>query len=140
MAEPARDYSQDDRLALGQAVTFLLQDWGLGIEEQAIVLGLGAGNTAPLVAVSDGAPLPEEDDVLERANRFLNLSLTLNALYGGESCGLKGWMVNGSEDLGGHKPFDFIREYGVTGLAWLEDHLHQKCARNEDLEMSLEFS
>lgn len=138
MAVPARDYSEDDLLALGQAVLSLLDDWGLQDEQEAVMLGLSASNSAGLQAIRDGRPLPYDEDVLERANRFLHLSLILSALYQGESGSLKGWMLKDNAELGGHKPFDFIREYGVTGLAWLEDHLQQQATRQDEPELFFE--
>lgn len=137
MGEPAKDYSQDDLLALGQAVLSFLADWGLSEEKQAAMLGL-SNHPDSIDSIRKGAPLPKDGDVIERASLFMNLSLALNALYNYEAEWLRGWMLQGNEDLGGQTPFNFIREYGVTGLAWLDDHLHQKLAEQNPPEFALD--
>lgn len=137
MGEPTRDFSSEDRLALGQTVLCLLSDWGLNGEQQVIMLGLDSSQSISLDVLMRGEPLPEDDDVLERASRFLNLSLSLNALYDYNSARLSNWMLTGNDDLGGQTPYAFIREYGVTGLAWLEDHLGQKQSQHSYLDADL---
>lgn len=138
MGEPDKVYSHDDRLALGQTVLCLLDDWGLNAEQQAAMLGLDVSDPVTVDVIGAGSPLPESGDVIERARHFLNISLTLNALHNYEAEWLKGWMVQGNEVLGGQTPFDFIHEYGTTGLAWLEDHLGQKLAEQNVPEFALD--
>ncbi len=138
MGEPSRDYSHDDRLALGQATLSLLADWGLNSQQQAAMLGLD-DKSVSIDMISGGEALPQDDDVLDRASRFLNLSIALNALYNYETSMLQHWMVQRNEDLGGQTPFEFIREYGVTGLAWLEDFISQQLASRNRHEVTLDM-
>ncbi len=136
MEESAKVYSEDDRLALGQAALSLLDDWGLNGEQQVVMLGLDANHSISLDVLMRGEPLPDDEDVLERASRFLNLSLSLIALHNYESAKVKDWMVLGNDEIGGNTPFNFIRDYGVTGLAWLDDHLSRKSAEQNNVELA----
>ena len=98
----------ETRQALAEAAFGVLAGWGVAPSIQAELLGL----TAPL---SQGEPLPDDPDVLERAGHLLGIERALKRRYPDDPAARHAWLMLPVPELGGQPPLRVMLD-GAEGI------------------------
>ncbi|GAB3273063.1 MbcA/ParS/Xre antitoxin family protein [Parahaliea aestuarii] len=101
----------------------LFDHWKLSTGEQLSLLGLPKENRRALVGYSNGQPLANDRDKLERARILLGIHKSLRLLFPHNRKLLYGWMTQPNEAFSGATPVQLIDESGLMGLYMVHTYL-----------------
>lgn len=92
-------HSVEGRRALAEVLLAMFARWGLVETKQAELLGLPHMN-----ALQEGAPLPDQPQVLERAGQLLAIDRALARCFPDDRVLRDEWVVFPNSALGGRSP------------------------------------
>ena len=119
-------FDDDTRRRLAKMCVRLLELWRLDRRQQAIMLGLSPDTRSTLRRLAQGAPLPDQRDILDRAGHLMGILKSLELLFPENPELIEAWALTPDTALGGVTPYDLVAREGVAGLrdvrAYL-DHL-----------------
>jgi hypothetical protein len=101
--------SKEAREALAAAVIAVLDRWAVSSDQQAVLLGL-----SDVDSLRQGAPLPDDVDVLARAGHLLAIDRALRRYHGERE--RDAWLLLSCCELGGRSPLARM----LTGADGLE--------------------
>ena len=113
----AVELSDSERIQLGQVVTQIFDNWGIKDVLQVKLLGLPE-KTKPrqLTRYRHGQqPLPQEDELLERAKHILGIQQSLEIMFPLNKNMPNFWLRNRNRSLKGI-PLTIMLETGLTGM------------------------
>jgi hypothetical protein len=102
--------SREARTALADALLALFKQWGIHQINQIELLGM-----RDLTKLQQGKPLPDEEEVLERAGQLLAIERTLKKLYPYHPGRRDDWIFKRNPMLDGIPPINLMLE-GVDGI------------------------
>lgn len=110
------DLDLTDRTQLSSSVMDILTDWKLTADEQLALLGLPEG-TRPreLTRLRNGAPLPNDDTVIERARHLMGIQRSLHLVFPRNHKMSAFWLKNRNRTLKG-RPIAIMLNDGVDGM------------------------
>lgn len=111
-------HTEAGRRALGQIVTMILETWQLQPAEQAIMLGLQCDLVTRLSAYRAGAkPLPDHDEILERAGNLVAIHQALGLVFPRNSDERYEWVRQPNVRFcEGRKPLDLMLDDGLPAI------------------------
>lgn len=115
-------HDPDLRGAETNALLRLFEVWGLGVAEQAALLGVDAKTLAGYL---DGRPLADDPALLARANHLLAIHKVLRLRYANDREIIRAWLRQPCPRLGEHFPLYAMLD-GPDGLAALRRRLEQE--------------
>lgn len=115
--------ANQDRAALALMVMRLLDNWQLSTEEQAVVLGLAAGNRAALARYRKGDPIGTSRDQYERVGHLLGIHKNLRLLFPKNRDLAYRWMTTRNRAFENLTPVEVIKEWGFSGLLMIRAYL-----------------
>jgi hypothetical protein len=113
-------HSEEGRRALAESLLALFRRWALEEHEQARLLGL-----KEVDALWQGAPLPNEAAVLERAGHLLAIDRALARQFAEQPLMRERWMSFPSVVFDGQTPLAHMLE-GVDGIRQVREQLEQE--------------
>jgi hypothetical protein len=123
------ELTEAERTNLAMLVLNILEEWNLSPEEQVTLLGMGE-TTKPrhLSRFRQGKqPLPEEEDVLKRAEAILGIQHSLHLTFPLNHRMPHFWLNNRNRALKGI-PLQIMLEQGSVGISRVWHHLD--CTQN----------
>ena len=118
LARPTVDLtSQESRTKLAGMVTRLFDHWQLKKTEQMALLGLSPSGRTTLRRYSQGCPLANNRDLLDRVSHLLGIHKSLRILYPQNPTLAYGWPKAPNKRLNNLTPVQFIDEEGFAGLS-----------------------
>lgn len=103
-------HSEEGRRALAEVLLALFRQWELDEGDQARLLGL-----AEVASLWQGAALPNEANVLERAGMLLAIDRALKQQFADQPLKQEQWIGSRNIWLQGHAPLQRMRE-GMEGI------------------------
>jgi hypothetical protein len=120
-------------ISVNWAVTLETQGWGVVIalfvhwrlssDDQALLLGLAAGNRAALARYREDAHIGTTRDQYECVGHLLAIHKSLRLLFPRDRDGAYGLMKTRNRAFGGMTPADATKKYGLTGLLTVRTYL-----------------
>ena len=113
------------RADLAQTILTVLRSWGVAKEQQIILLGLPEG-TRPraLNKFTMGAPFPDDDDALMRANYLLSIQNAVDSLFPHNTTAANYWMTTPCQSFANHTPLSIMLNEGLAGMKRVLDYLN----------------
>lgn len=119
----AVELSEEERGRLAQLVMNIFVDWRLETDEQKNLLGLDQGEgVGTLSHFRRGKPLPDEEDIIERARHVLGIQNSLERVYPLNAKMPQFWMYQRNKALKGF-PLQIMLEEGLPGMHRVWRHL-----------------
>lgn len=115
--------ASEDRGALARMVMTLLDHWQLATEDQALLLGLAAGNRAALARYRRGDPIGTSRDQYERVGHLLAIHKNLRLLFPSDRDLAYRWMSTRNRAFDQRSPVEVVREWGFAGLLMVRAYL-----------------
>jgi hypothetical protein len=116
-------FDDETRRRLAKMCLRLLELWGLNRRQQAIVLGLSPDTRSTLRRFAQGAPLPDQRDILDRAGHLMGIIQSLELLFPENPELIAAWALTRDHALGGATPYEIVEQEGVAGLRDLRAYL-----------------
>jgi hypothetical protein len=116
-------FDADTRRRLAKMCLRLLELWGLNRRQQAIMLGLSPETRSTLRRFAQGAPLPDQRDILDRAGHLMGILKSLELLFPENPELVETWATTRDRALGGATPYEIVAAEGVAGLRDLRAYL-----------------
>ena len=115
----------DRRADLAQTILTVLRNWGVAKEQQIILLGLPEG-TRPrtLNKFTMGAPFPDDDEALMRANYLLSIQNAVDSLFPHNTTAANYWMTTPCQSFANHTPLSIMLNEGLDGMKRVLDYLN----------------
>lgn len=110
-------HSEEGRRALAEALLALFRQWGLEEAEQAKLLGI-----EEMESLWQGAALPNQTNVLERAGLLLAIERALKQHFGEQPLMQERWITFPNIWLKGQTPLQRMLE-GIAGIRQAHDLL-----------------
>lgn len=124
----ARQLSEDERRSLSAVIVDMLEDWAVAPNNQLALMGFPDGSRArELRRLRQGAPFPENEDMLYRAEQLLAIQDCLRTAYprNGRMAGY--WLNRPNRHFSRRAPLAVMLD-GVEGLRRVRTHLD--CTQN----------
>jgi hypothetical protein len=119
----AVDLNEEERGRLAQLVMNIFEEWRLETDEQKNLLGLGDQESGrSLTRFRHGTPLPDEEDVIERARHVLGIQHSLQRVYPLNAQMPQFWIYHRNKALKGF-PLQIMLEEGLPGMHRVWRHL-----------------
>lgn len=118
-----RGLDEESRGRLAKLCVRLLKLWGLDRRQQAIMLGLSPDTRSTLARFEQGAPLPNQRDILDRAGHLMGILDALEILFPDNPELVDAWATTRDAALDGATPFEIVDREGVAGLRDLRAYL-----------------
>jgi len=112
-----------DRGALARMVMTLLDHWKLPTEDQAVLLGIAAGNRAALTRYRKGEAIGTSRDQFERVGHLLGIHKNLRLLFPQNRDLAYRWMTTRNKAFDNLAPVDVVKEWGFAGLIMVRAYL-----------------
>lgn len=119
----ATPFDEPTRCRLARLCLRLLTLWQLTRRQQAIMLGLSPDTRSTLRRFEQGAPLPNQRDILDRAGHLMGILKSLELLFPENPELVDAWALTRDQALGGATPYDIVEREGVAGLRDLRAYL-----------------
>lgn len=116
--------SADDRIQMAKQLLQLLDHWGLEARDRIILLGLPE-NTKPraLIRYRNGQALPDNGELLERAENLLSIQHSLEILFPRSAVMARYWISTENAFFGNRPPLDVMLSGGLAGISGVRQHL-----------------
>ena len=116
--------SQDDLANLSEVVMHIFEQWNVNSAQQVALLGLPEG-TRPreLRRLQGGAPLPHDEELLDRAEQILAIHDCLRTAYPRSTNMAAHWLHQASRHFRSRSPLSVMLEDGIDGLRAVRGHL-----------------
>lgn len=113
------------RADLAQTILTVLRNWGVSKEQQVVLLGLPEG-TRPrsLNKFTVGAPFPNSDDALIRANYLLSIQNAVDSLFPHNATAANYWMTTPCHSFAEYTPLDIMLNEGIAGMKRVLNYLN----------------
>lgn len=108
--------SEHKRVVLAKAVMRAFDEWELPNTDRQVLLGLGADNRTTLKRYSEGRPLNNTRDLLDRVGHILGIYKGFQLLYPENPEIRAGWLRSPNRRFQGRTPIEVVRQYGLPGL------------------------
>ncbi|MCK9532101.1 MAG: hypothetical protein M0R77_16310 [Gammaproteobacteria bacterium] len=119
----AVDLNEEERGCLAQLVMNIFADWRLETDEQKNLLGLASSDgMRSLSHFRHGTPLPDEEDIIERARHVLGIQNSLLRVYPLNANMPQFWLYHRNKALKGF-PLQIMLEEGLPGMHRVWRHL-----------------
>lgn len=119
----ALDLNEQERGRLAQLVMNIFEDWRIDSDDQKALLGLPEKESArTLSRFRQGKPLPDEEDIIERARHVLGIQSSLQRTYPLNANMPKFWLYHRNKALKGF-PLQIMLEEGLPGMHRVWRHL-----------------
>ncbi len=120
--------SEQERIDLAHAILALFEAWKIAPEQQVRLLGLAA-DTRPrfLQRYRDGSPFPDEQELLQRAEHFLEIDSALLTTFPHNSNMGKTWLKTPNQRFANQTPLTLMLS-GLEGIMQVKCHLD--CTHN----------
>jgi len=112
-----------DRSAITRMLMQLFEHWQLETVEQLLSLGLSTKNRPALTRYRKGGPLPNNRDMLDRADHLLGIHKNLRLLFPHNRNLAYAWMKTHNKAFEGKTPIEVVGEYGFAGLLMVRAYL-----------------
>lgn len=119
----AAHLDEPTRCRLAKLCLRLLALWQLNRRQQAIMLGLSPDTRSTLRRFEQGAPLPNQRDILDRAGHLMGILKSLELLFPENPELVDAWALTRDRALGGATPYEIVEQEGVAGLRDLRAYL-----------------
>ncbi|MBV8802013.1 MAG: hypothetical protein JO131_03425 [Gammaproteobacteria bacterium] len=107
-----------ERAKLAKMLLRLFDLWKLDTFSQLTLLGLSTTSRAMLSRYRQGAtPLPQTQDILDRAGWLLAIHKALRSLYPKNIDLCYQWIVLPNQAFLNQTPLDYMKNYGLIGIA-----------------------
>lgn len=103
--------SIEGRKALAEVLISLFELWDLHELNQAELLGLKS-----MTKLKQGEPLPDNEEILERAGHLLALERALNRLYPSQEKKRNNWITLANLKFDNTTPLKIMLEEGLDGI------------------------
>jgi len=115
--------TEHDRVELAQAILALFDAWKIDPEQQITLLGLPT-DTRPrfLKRYHNGTPFPDEQDLLQRAENFLEIDSALLTTFPHNNNMGKTWLKTPNRRFGNKTPLALMLS-GLEGIVQVKCHL-----------------
>jgi hypothetical protein len=121
-----RQLTLQDRSDIARALMNLFDTWGLDTQQRITLLGLppemGIRN---LNRMRNGEALPEESEILHRAQLLLEMQHALETTLPHNTAMVGLWMTTENVFLQDRRPLDVMLENGLEGLERVAASLHR---------------
>lgn len=115
--------SAEDRSNLSQVLMELFNAWDVGAAQQRVLLGLEGEKADLLWQVHKGEEIPDDDDILARAEHLLAIHDCLRTAYPRSANMASHWLHQTSRHFVERPPLTVMLEDGVQGLKAVRGHL-----------------
>ncbi|KGD62558.1 hypothetical protein T9A_00849 [Alcanivorax jadensis T9] len=115
-----------DREKVSKMLMVLFSHWGLGTEEQLILLGMTKGDRDTLARYCEEWTLPNDRDKLERAGILLEIHKSLRLLFPNNRELAYDWMSQPNQAFEGITPVQQIDKLGMQGMYMVRAYLRHQ--------------
>lgn len=121
----SREVSSEERSALARMVMRAFDHWGLDTCESTAMLGFAAADSDRLSIYRDGAPFPDQRDLLDRAGHILAIHKGLRLVFPHQRHLAYRWMRTPNQAFDRRTPAEVVFEEGFQGLLQVRGYLDQ---------------
>lgn len=109
------EFSIEERVLLARRVMSLFEEWDIGKKEQMKLLGV-TGKERMLTQFRHGAPIPDEQSVLQRVRHLIGIGDALFHNFPRSRSGGAIWLRHTNKYLCKRPPLTIMLEDGIPGL------------------------
>ena len=117
---------ETNRSRISKMLITLFEHWQLNSKEQLSLLGLAKSNRAQLARYSQGHPITNDRDKLERAGILLGIHKSLRLLFPHNRDLAYAWMKTPNRAFNGATPTQLIDQQGMIGLYMVRAYLDRQ--------------
>ena len=118
------DMSNEDQLALTQAVMGILDGWDLSAEAQLLILNLPKGTPSrTLRKFREHTPFPDDQAVMQRLEQIIGIADALRTSYPHNPAMGAMWLQQRNNRFADRAPLSVMVEGGMEGLLAVRMHL-----------------
>jgi hypothetical protein len=126
----SQEFTEDERVQLAQLVMNIFGDWEIAPELQLMLLGLPEKTRQrELTRFKHGTPLPDDEELLDRARHIIGINSSLHLLYPLNRNMASFWLRTRNRMLRG-TPLHIMADNGLAGMNRIWRHLD--CTQNWD--------
>lgn len=111
--------AEAERAVLARMLRKAFELWDIAPNERGAALGVMPDHPA----ITGGAALPPDHDVLDRAGHLLAIHAALRALFPSDRELAYQWMRTGNRAFDGYAPIAMIERHGLAGLLMVRGYL-----------------
>ncbi len=121
--------TEQDRIDLAQSILTLFEFWKIEPDQQVNLLGLPS-DTRPrwLKRYREGTPFPDDQELLKRAENFLEIDSALFTTFPHNRSMGKIWLKTPNRRFGNQTPLALMLAEGLLGINQVKCHLD--CTHN----------
>jgi len=116
-----RDRASREKLA--RLVVTLLDRWGLGPADEAVLLGLSPQSRSTVARYRRGEPLADNADLLARAGHLLGIHKALRILFPHDLDLAYRWVGTRNRRFGDVAPLEIMKRHGYEGILAVRRYL-----------------
>jgi hypothetical protein len=120
--------SPEARSALAKMVSRLFALWLISPADRLALLGLDGEHVSRLWEFENGAPLPDDETILDRVGRLLAIYKSLGLLYPHNEDVRYSWVSQANRALEGRTPLEVMVRGGLAGMDEVRRLLEWACA------------
>lgn len=109
--------SDSERAKLAKMLIRLFDLWELDTASQLTLLGLRTTSRAMLSNYREGTPLPNAQDIMDRAGWLLAIHQSLRSLYPKNTELCYHWIHLQNALLNNQIPLEYMKQHGIIGIA-----------------------
>jgi hypothetical protein len=118
------DLDETRRAELARLVFGVLDAWGVEVARQAQLLGFEQGTKVRAVQrLRRSGALPNEGEVLERANCLLIIDRAAHSMYPHSPVAANYWVTTANPYFNDQSPLEVMLASGLAGMRWVVEHL-----------------
>lgn len=107
--------TEERRIQLASSVIRAMADWGISPKHQLSLLNLDV-KVRELTKFTDGKPLPDEEEVLDRTKHILGIAKALRGFFPLNHKGGAIWLRNKNKYFPERPPIQMMLEDGIAGM------------------------
>lgn len=107
--------AEDRRVQLAASVIRTMADWSISPKQQLALLNIDV-NVRELTKFTNGKPLPDEEDVLDRTKHILGIAKALRSFFPLNHKGGAIWLRNKNKYFLERAPMQVMLEDGISGM------------------------
>ena len=117
--------SPQDRHDLIEMVLNVFRHWGVPSSAHPVLLGLPQDTSArALLKIQQGSPLPNEADLVIRAQILLKIYRGVQTLFPGNPNMANYWVTTDSYQFNNRSPLEIMYDEGIAGMQSILDHIN----------------
>ena len=127
------EMTQEEQVALTQAIMAILDGWGLSAAAQMAILNLPQGTpTRALRKYREHMPFPDDAGVMQHLEQIIGIADALRTSYPHNPAMGTVWLQQRNSRFDNRAPLSIMVEGGLQGL--VEVHMHLDCSYDWHLD------